>query len=145
MCSKHAFAAPSSAAPRAPRDAPSAAFPPLPRLFFYAARLFSELRFACHEAPSDASAETGSLSPGRHVLVEDIKGDWVFHTPPQRRAASAATAAAFSPPRSPLSAPPVQRGMVREAVWDADGAIALAGPSVRGFYVRGQASHSECP
>ena len=57
-------------------------FPPLPRLFFYAERLFSELRFACHE-DCDASPETGSLSPGCHVLVEDIRGDWVFHTPPR--------------------------------------------------------------
>ena len=95
----------------------------LPRLFFYADHLFSELRFACHEEPSDESPETGSLSPGCRVIVEDIRGDWVFHTPPPKRAK--VPKSLEGTPRSPLSAPPLHPAWTR---WRSKSGVVLLEP-----------------
>ena len=79
-------------------------FPPLPRLFFYAERLFSELRFACHEDCDDASPETGS-SPVPRARGGHSRRLGVPHAAPETCCPSVSVGS-FRSPRSPLSAPP---------------------------------------
>ncbi len=83
----------------------------LPRVFGFTPGLFSELSFACHAAPDDASPETDHAlrpSPVADLVVREVRGDWVrFDDPAQRRAhataAAAATTAAHHPAKSPSS------------------------------------------